>query len=98
MSRPHGCLSQKATKRFRAGDLLLRGFDNEEIMAMLEVSLSSVKRWRKKIESNRMKNEDLPNFVPTMDEELVSAVYAAAMKINDKKKIHSCFNNAGSVP
>jgi putative transposase len=52
MSKQQGSLSQQATKRFRAGDLLLRGFDNEEIMEILEVSLSSVKRWRKKIESN----------------------------------------------
>ena len=52
MSKQQGCLSQRATKRFRAGDFLLRGFDNEKIMEILKASLSSVKRWRKKIESN----------------------------------------------
>jgi transposase len=31
--------------------LILRGFDNAEIMEILEVSLSSVQRWRKKVES-----------------------------------------------
>ena len=36
----------------QAGDLIFRGFDNEEIMEFLEVSLSSVQRWRKKVESN----------------------------------------------
>jgi hypothetical protein len=45
-----------------------------------------------------MKNEYLPNFVPTSDEELVSAVYAAAMKINEEKKVTSCFNAAGISP
>jgi len=45
-----------------------------------------------------MKNEYLPNFVPTSDEELVSAVYVAAMKINEEKKVTSCFNAAGIPP
>jgi transposase len=44
---------------------------------------------------NRMKNEYLSNFVPTSDEELTAAVCAAAMKINEKKKIDACFNTAG---
>jgi transposase len=47
---------------------------------------------------NRMKNEYLPNFVPISDEELVSEVYAVAMKINEEKKIDSCFNTAGIEP
>jgi hypothetical protein len=45
-----------------------------------------------------MKNEYLPNFVPTSDEELVAEVYAAAMKINEEEKIVSCFNTAGIEP
>jgi transposase len=45
----HGHLSRQASKRLRAGDLIERGFDNEEIMEILEASLSSVKRWRKKV-------------------------------------------------
>jgi transposase len=51
MSTQHGSLSRQAAVRYRAGDLLLRGFDNEEIMEILEVSLSCVQRWRKKVES-----------------------------------------------
>jgi len=47
---------------------------------------------------NKMKNEYLPNFVPTSDEELGSAVYAAAMKINKEKKVLSCFKTAGILP
>jgi transposase len=49
MSKKQGSLSRQATVRLRAGDLILRGFDNEEIMDILEVSLSSVQRWRKKV-------------------------------------------------
>jgi len=45
-----GSLSRQATVRLRAGDLIERGFDNEEIVEILEVSLSSVKRWRQKVE------------------------------------------------
>ena len=52
MSKKQGSLSRQATVRLRAGDLILRGFDNEEIMEILEVSLSSIKRWRKKVEND----------------------------------------------
>ena len=43
-------LSRQSSVRLQAGELILRGFANEEIMEILEVSLSSVKRWRKKLE------------------------------------------------
>jgi transposase len=52
MGRQRGSLSRQASVRLQGGDLILRGFDNEEIMEILEVSLSSVKRWRKKVESD----------------------------------------------
>jgi len=44
-----GSLSRQAAVRIQVGDLILRGFDNEEIMEILEVSLSSVQRWHKKV-------------------------------------------------
>ena len=44
-------LFRQSSVRLQGGDLILRGFDNEEIMDFLEVSLSSVKRWRKKVET-----------------------------------------------
>ena len=44
---------------------------------------------------NLMKNVSLPNFVPTADEELVREVMAAAMTINEEKKIPACFKQAG---
>jgi transposase len=47
---------------------------------------------------NKMKNEYLPNFVPTTDEELVAAVDAAAKRINEEKQVASCFNIAGIPP
>jgi transposase len=46
MSKLHGSVSSQELVRLRAGDLILRGFDNDEIMETLEVSLSSVQRWR----------------------------------------------------
>ena len=51
MSIRQGSLSRQAAVRIRGGDLILRGFDNEEIMEILGVSLSSVQRWRKQVES-----------------------------------------------
>lgn len=50
MSR-QGHLSRQATVRLRAGDLIERGFDNDAIVEILEVSHTSVKRWRKKVEN-----------------------------------------------
>ena len=47
---------------------------------------------------NKMKNEYLPNFVPTTDEELVAAVDSAAERINEEQQITSCFNIAGIPP
>jgi len=44
---------------------------------------------------NKMKREYLPNFVPMTDEELVSAVDSAAMRINEEKQVSACFNFAG---
>jgi transposase len=35
-----------------AGDLILRGFDDEEIAEITQSSLSSVRRWRKKVNEN----------------------------------------------
>jgi transposase len=52
MSSKQGRLSDQETARLRAGDLIERGFSNEEIMEILEVSLSSAKRWRRKVNEN----------------------------------------------
>jgi len=51
METTHGWLSAQARRRLQAGDLILRGFNNDEIVEIMEVSLSSVKRWRAKIQS-----------------------------------------------
>lgn len=52
MSTKHGSLSDQARRRLTAGDLILRGFDDEEIIDITQASLSSVQRWRKKVEAN----------------------------------------------
>ena len=52
MSRLQGSVSDQELVRFHAGDLIERGFDNDEIVKTLEVSLSTVKRWHKKVESS----------------------------------------------
>ena len=52
MSTKHGSLSNQSRRRLAAGELILRGFGNDEIVDILEVSLSSVKRWRKQVESD----------------------------------------------
>ena len=55
MDTLHGSLSKQAARRLQAGELVLRGFDNDEIMEILGVSLSSLKRWRKAVESDGLR-------------------------------------------
>lgn len=50
MSTKHGSLSDQSRRRLAAGDLILRGFDDDEIIDILGVSLSSLRRWRPKVE------------------------------------------------
>jgi transposase len=52
MSTQHGRLSRQAATRLQGGELILRGFDDDEIVDILDVSLSSVERWRKKVETD----------------------------------------------
>jgi len=52
MSRKHGSLSEQAVKRFQGGEMILNGYDNEEIAEILGVSLSSVKNWRRTLKNN----------------------------------------------
>ena len=49
MSTKQGSLSLQASVRLRGGTLILKGYDNEEIADILDVSLSSVKNWRRKL-------------------------------------------------
>jgi len=51
MGTLHRRIFRQASIRLQSGDLILRGFDNEEIMDILEVSLASVQRWRKKVDN-----------------------------------------------
>jgi len=44
-------LSRQAAVRLQAGELILREFDNDEIIDILGVSLSSLKTWRRLIKN-----------------------------------------------
>ena len=56
METTQGRISAQARRRLQAGDLILRGFNNDEIIEITEASLSSVKRWRAKIESDGLQS------------------------------------------
>lgn len=60
MSTTHGSLSNQSRKRLQAGELILKGLDDDEITFILDVSLSSVKRWRRKLNNH---NDDLSCLV-----------------------------------
>ncbi len=49
MSTKHGSLSSQAVKRLQGGELILKDFDNDEIVEILDVSASSVKNWRRRL-------------------------------------------------
>ena len=52
MSKKHGSLSSQELKRVQAGELILKGYDNDEIADIVEVSVSAVRKWRKKLKDN----------------------------------------------
>ena len=49
MSTKHGSLSSQAVTRLQGGELILKDFDNDEIVEILDVSVSSVKNWRRRL-------------------------------------------------
>jgi transposase len=49
MSTKYEYLSEQAGRRMRGGEMILKGFDDEEIIEALAASPSSVKRWRAKL-------------------------------------------------
>jgi Transposase and inactivated derivatives len=47
MSTSHGSISEQSRKRLQGGELILKGYDDEDIACILDVGESSVKRWRR---------------------------------------------------
>ena len=56
MSTKHGSLSSQAYKRLQGGELILKGYDNETIADIVEVTPRSVNNWRKALKEH---NENL---------------------------------------
>jgi len=56
MSTKHGNLSSQALTRLQGGQLILKGFHNDDIIDIVETSNSSVKRWKRKLKQH---NDDL---------------------------------------
>jgi transposase len=52
MSKNHGSLSPQEIKRLQGGEMILDGYDNEEIAEILGVSTRTVQRWRNRLEDN----------------------------------------------
>ena len=52
MSTAHGSLSSQAATRLQGGQLILKGYDNDAIVDIAEVSVSSVKNWRRKLKQS----------------------------------------------
>jgi transposase len=52
MSTKHGSLSPQAIKRQQGVDLIYKGYDSEEIADIVEVTVRTVRRWRKKLQDN----------------------------------------------
>ena len=60
MSTQPGSLSPQVLKRLQGGELILQGYENEEIAEIVNVSPSAVKRWRKKLKEH---HDDLQALV-----------------------------------
>jgi transposase len=52
MSTKRGSLSSQELKRLQGGGLILDGYDNDEIAEIVRVDISTVRKWRKKLENN----------------------------------------------
>jgi transposase len=52
MSTKHGSLSPQELKRLQGGEMILNGYDTDEIATIVGVSESAVRKWRKKLENN----------------------------------------------
>ena len=52
MTKKQGSLSFQESKRLQSGELIFKGYDNEEIADIVEVSVSAVRKWRKKLKDN----------------------------------------------
>ena len=60
MSTKHGKLLAQAFKRLQGGELILKGYENETIADIVDVSISSVTNWRKILNAH---NDDLCSLV-----------------------------------
>jgi len=49
MSEQPGSLSPQAVRRLQGGELILKGYDNEDIVDIVGVSVRAVNKWRKKL-------------------------------------------------
>ena len=52
MRTKHGSLSPQELKRLQGGEMILNGYDTDEIADIVGVSLSAVRKWRKKLEAH----------------------------------------------
>jgi transposase len=52
MSSKQGTLSEQSRKRLQGGELILKGFEDEDIAHVLDVGESTVGRWRKILREN----------------------------------------------
>jgi len=52
MNTQHGHLSPQALRRLQGGELILKGYDNEDIVDIVGVSVRAVNKWRKKLNAH----------------------------------------------
>jgi transposase len=76
MSTTHGSLSPQAQKRLQGGELILKGYDNETIADIVEVTPRSVNNWRKALNEH---NENLCALVRKQGSGRIP-------RLNDKQK------------
>jgi transposase len=73
MSTKYGYLSEQASRRMQGGEMILKGFDDEEIIEALSISLSTVKRWRAKLKNTNdlqaLQRKDGTGRIPLLNEE-----------------------------
>ena len=79
MTTKHGSLSEQEIKRLQGGELILNGYENNDIAEIVGVSLCAVRKWRKKLANN---NDDSVAILGTIAANSVPNLTALAVKMS----------------
>jgi transposase len=95
--RPKGSATELEARRLLAGEMILQGKDNDEILEILGVSVTSVNRWRRAVEKgglDALKSKPHPGRKPRLTtkqkRQLVEILLAGPRKAGYQNDFWTC--------